>query len=332
MATSRRICGEQDCEERTSKPSHPLCYLHYLHSRDELIDECPNHPGVYKPAQYDICRDCYSQGRRALEKTQSGSRTRVGSDAKGWDDPYREAKVVNTYAKAVERVRTNMTNHSRECVNHESNTLQYLVEPMLRGLGWDFDDPEQVRREYRPKIDQRRGKRGEAVDIALLENGTPTVFVEVKRLDRELSPDYEEQIERYASHMPVGTVVLTNGKYWIVRTVRQGMFRGQSKLDVSQGDPEQVGRELRSVIGMKAQEEGNGESVRPSDIRDRLSDYRLRESKRRNVPAYTIFTDKVLELIALEKPNSLRELEMIKGVGPSTLRGHGSAILRIVKG
>ena len=332
MATRNRVCGEQDCKRRVSKPSHSLCYIDYLEFRDGLINECANHPGVYKPSEFDVCLSCYSRKRKAPEKTQEGRRTRPSSDAKGWDNPYRDAKVVSPYAKAVQRVRTNMSNHSEECVNHESNTIQYLVEPMLRGLGWDFDDPEQVMREYRPKGDQGRGKRGEAVDIALLENRTPTVFVEVKRLDRDHTPEYEKQIERYASHMKMGTAVLTNGKYWIVRPVLQGSFQGQSIIDVSQGDPEQVGKELLSVIGMNAKEKGNGKSVRPSDLTDSLSDYRLRESKRRNVRAYTIFTDRVIELIAFEKPNSLEELATIKGVGPATLKAHGVAILKIVKG
>ena len=225
-----------------------------------------------------------------------------------------------------------MINHSRECTNHESNTIQYLVEPMLRGLGWDFDDPEQVRREYRPKVDQRYGKRGKAVDIALLENGDPKVFVEVKRLDRDYDPAYKEQIEGYASYMQVGTAVLTNGKYWIVSPVLHGMLKGDNVIDVSQGNPEQVGEKLQSVIGMHTQRNGNGKSVRSSDIKDRLSEYRLRESRRRNRPAFAIFTDKTIELIAYQKPNSLQELSTIKGVGPSTLKEHGDAILNIVKG
>ena len=336
MVNSNRICGEQSCQERTNRPSHPLCYLDYLDFQDGLIDECPNHPGVYKPAQYGVCRDCYFRHRKDSEKNLESSRTRVTSDVKAWDTPYSEANVVSPYAKAVERVRRNMANHSKECRNHESNTLHYLVEPMLRGLGWNFDDPEQVMTEYRPKVDQRRGKRGKAVDIALLENGTPTVFVEVKRLDRELdrdhSPDYEEQIEGYASHMPIGTAVLTNGQSWIISPVLHGSLQGQTKIDVNQGDPEQFGKTLHSLIGSDTQAKGSRESVRPGDIKDRLSDYRLCESRKRNRPAYTIFTNKTIDLIASQKPGSLQELARIKGVGPKTLEEHGDAVLIIING
>ena len=332
MAKANRICGEQDCEESTNRPSHPLCYIDYLDLLDGLIDECPNHVGVYKPAKYDTCRECYFQDRTASEKTLESSRTRVGSDAKGWDTPNSEAKVVSRYAKAVERVRRNMTNHRKECTNHESNTIQYLVRPMLSALGWDFEEPKQVREEFRPKADPRRGKRGKAVDIALFENETPKVFVEAKRLDQRDDTAFMKQLQEYASHMDEGTAVLTNGRRWIIFPVLGRSLQGQSIIDLSQGDPEQVGEKLYSAIGRDTHEKGNGKSVRLSDIKDGLCDYRLRESRRRNMPAYTVFTDKTIELIASQKPNSLEELEMINGVGPATLQEHGIAILKIVRG
>ena len=330
MAVSSRICGEQDCKERTSRPNHPLCYGDYIDFQDGIIDECSNHPGVYKPAKYRSCRECYSVEHTSTQKISFISRTEGENTAKGWDNPFGEATVKNPHVKAVERVRRNIQTYSRECSNHESNTIQYLAEPMLRGFGWDLDDPEQVMREYRPEVGRRKGKRGIAVDLALLENGTPKVFVEAKRLDREYDSAYKKQIDRYASYMEKGTAVLTNGRFWIVSPILDGKAKGWDVIDVSKGDPEQVGETLQRVMG--AQRQASRESVRPTEIIDRLSDYRLRESKRRNVPAYAIFTDKVLELIALEKPNSLQELETIKGVGPSTLERHGAAILKIVKG
>ena len=84
-------------------------------------------------------------------------------------------------------VRRNMTAHESACVNNEANTIQFLIMPMLRGLGWNDDDPAQVIREYKPAGKRRYGQ-SMAVDIALLDHGVPKVFVEAKRLDREYDP------------------------------------------------------------------------------------------------------------------------------------------------
>ena len=341
MAVSNRICGEQDCEERTSKPNHPLCYGDYSDLQDGLIDECPNHPGVYKSVKYKSCRLCYSVERTSAKKTSS--RTRRKNNAKGWDNPFVKSVVKGPHTKAVERVRRNMDNHSKECSNHESNTIQYLVEPMLRGLGWDFDDPKQVIREYRPEGDRRKGKRGIAVDVALLENGTPKVFVEAKRLDRVYDQAYKKQIDRYASYMEEGTAVLTNGRFWILSPVLHGTAKKWDVIDVSEGDPEQVGEKLQSAIGMSIRKQASGspsdrakstKSSTPTEasIIKGLRDYRLRESRRRNKPAFTILGNKAIELIASQKPNSVKTLATIKGVGSSTLKEHGAAILKIVRG
>ena len=82
-------------------------------------------------------------------------------------------------------------------MNHETSTIQHLIMPMLSGLGW-LVFPDQVIREYKP-AGRDRYRQAIAVDIALLENGKPRIFVEAKRLDREYNLEYEEQLEKYAS-------------------------------------------------------------------------------------------------------------------------------------
>ena len=78
--------------------------------------------------------------------------------------------------EAVERVRLNL--NKSESSNHEANTIQFLIIPMLRGLGWEDDDPQQVIREFKPAGKQRL-RTSLAVDIALLVSGVPKVFLKL---------------------------------------------------------------------------------------------------------------------------------------------------------
>ena len=252
-AEAARICGEQDCNERTGRPNHPLCYQHYIASQANVIDECPNHPGVYKPSEYDICRSCYSQRRQPAQSTRATVVSQQPQDdSQGWNlqptPPPEPPPLPDVAVKAVNRVRQNMTTHKRQCENHETSTIQFLITPMLRGLDWDFDDPNQVRTEFNPENKRRYGQS--RVDIALFDNGSPKVFVEAKRLDRNYDRGYLEQLGKYASFLQEGGIaVLTNGQYWQVYAVANGETKLQGTIDVAKGDAESAARELNSVIG-----------------------------------------------------------------------------------
>ena len=332
MASTKRVCGEQDCNEYTSRANHPLCRSHCTASKAETIDECPNHSGVYKPSKYPVCRQCYVENTQIGKTTHSVAEKRERYSTGGWDKPYIGPKTNPSSTEAVSRVRRNMREHATECTNHESNTIQYLIDPILRDLGWNLDDPNQVRREYRPAEKQRRGKRGIAVDIALFENGTPTVFVEAKRLDRDYDPVYKEQLDKYTSYLDEGTAVLTNGRFWLVSPVRSGMTENLRVIDISQGSANNVIGELRSVIGKSTSSKAIRSSEPPSDIKEKLKEYRTREYKRHNKPAFTIFNNETIELIAAKRPSDLKALASIKGFGPLRIEEHGAAVLKIVKG
>lgn len=351
-AGAARICGEQDCNERTNRPDHPLCYSHWLKSQDSSIDECPNHPGVYKPSEYSTCRSCCRQRQPPAQPPRTSDRQQPQDDSRGWNrqtTPEVEA-VSSQVVKSVELVRRNL--ERRESVNHESNTIQFLIEPMLRGLGWDDGDPEQVIREYKP-AGKQRFRQSMAVDIALLERGAPKVFIEAKRLDREHAPEYDEQLARYASHLDDGIAVLTNGRYWQVYAVANGNPVFQRTIDIAEGNAESVAKELYNVIG-KDVISNSGETSAPSvpsqrlnrpetatqpptsnDVKLELLRYRRKcyqEMMRRGQRAYYIVNDETIERVVAQRPTTLEQLRGTQGVSPSTLERHGDAILKIVRG
>ena len=149
-AGATRICGEQNCNERTNRSNHPLCYQHYIAFQADVIDECPNQPGVYKPSKYDTCRRCCSERRQLAQATRTTFNQQPQDDSWGWNRqlPPEPEAVPELTVRAVNRARRNL--ERVESVNHESNTIQFLIMPLITGLGWDESDPEQVIREYKP--------------------------------------------------------------------------------------------------------------------------------------------------------------------------------------
>ena len=118
-----------------------------------------------------------------------------------------------TLATTITHVRDRIEQASKRRLN-EQNTKATLVEPVLRSLGWDVEDVEEVQREYRLK------KRDKPVDYGLLVLRTPRLFLEAKALGENLSDRrWANQIMGYASVAGVEWMVLTDGnEYRIYNT------------------------------------------------------------------------------------------------------------------
>jgi hypothetical protein len=89
---------------------------------------------------------------------------------------------------------------------NEQNTKAGLIDPVLRALGWDVEDIEEVHREYKLKTADN------PVDYALLVLRTPRLFIEAKALGENLDDRrWAGQMLGYASVAGVEWVVLTDG-------------------------------------------------------------------------------------------------------------------------
>jgi hypothetical protein len=108
-------------------------------------------------------------------------------------------------ATVLAQVRARIVRLRGTAVN-EQNTKAALITPILRALGWDLEDVDEVCHEY------RRLSADNPVDYALLILRTPRLFVEAKPLDANLDDrHWADQILVYAMHAGVEWVVLTNG-------------------------------------------------------------------------------------------------------------------------
>ncbi len=102
-------------------------------------------------------------------------------------------------------VKTKIARYGARDVNEE-NTKTTLIQPVLRALGWDVEDIEDVHMEY------RRRPRDKPVDFALMLLRTPSLFVEAKALGQNLNDQkWANQVLGYATVAGVEWVVLTDG-------------------------------------------------------------------------------------------------------------------------
>ena len=121
-----------------------------------------------------------------------------------YDRVMREARMGSLEA-VLATVRDRIGRYGGQVIG-ESNTKSVLIEPVLRALGWDVEDLDEVRREFRRKPGDN------PVDYALFLLRTPRLFVEAKALRESLDDDrWAKQIMGYASVTGVKWIVLTNG-------------------------------------------------------------------------------------------------------------------------
>jgi superfamily II DNA helicase RecQ len=67
-----------------------------------------------------------------------------------------------------------------------------------------------------------------------------------------------------------------------------------------------------------------------SRVEGALREWRMSEARRRQVPAFRIFSDKTLAAIARQRPRTAHELLSISGIGIATVEKYGQQIYRLV--
>lgn len=127
--------------------------------------------------------------------------------------------------KILEEIRARIDLHQGKGIG-EQNTKAVLINPVLRALGWDLEDLEEVVLEFKRKSMEN------PVDYALILQRTPRLFIEAKPLDGNLNdPKWAGQIMAYATVAGVQWVALTDGnEYRIYNShapvpVEQKLFR-----------------------------------------------------------------------------------------------------------
>src|SRR5664280_2230706 len=120
----------------------------------------------------------------------------------------------------------------------EENTKHALIEPVLKALGWDVEDLDEVRCEYKLK------QADNPVDYAFFVHGNLRLFVEAKALGENLDKG-AHQIMGYAGVAGVVEwIVLTNGNEYRIYNahaqvpVEQKLFK---RVVLASGEPDILG-------------------------------------------------------------------------------------------
>ena len=100
----------------------------------------------------------------------------------------------------------------------EEATKQAMVMPMLQAMGYDIWNPEEVCPEYDADFAIKKMGQKEKVDIAIMKDGKPAIFIEVKSADIKLD-GHQGQLARYYNFdTAVSLAILTNGIEWWLYT------------------------------------------------------------------------------------------------------------------
>ena len=94
----------------------------------------------------------------------------------------------------------------------EFRTRIILIDPVLRLLGWDVENPDLVILEYQPTERNRK-----SADYVLKNNGKNIAIVEAKNIDIDIEDwKHRDQADDYARYAEVKFFVLTNGIRWLL--------------------------------------------------------------------------------------------------------------------
>ena len=140
-------------------------------------------------------------------------------------------------AETIERLRTRIALHGEHIGGHETRTRVILIDPLLRSLGWDTEDPEIVVHEHpvgRRKVDYALYLRSEVIGI-----------LEAKALGSQLN---DSDWGKYVAELPgLPMIAFTNGNEW--RFFRRSNNWTRETVKVSTGASFKTGFEFYKRIG-----------------------------------------------------------------------------------
>ncbi len=214
-----------------------------------------------------------------------------------------------TLVELLKRIRRDILS-GRYDDKKEAMVKSGIIEPILRSLGWNTEDMEQVELEY--SLRNESGGRGD-VDYALLDRGNLFVVIEAKAYKR--AGGAEPQLFGYVYDAGALLALLTDGGEWrVYLTFRTGGYKERlvRNINIVNSEPEESAEYLwrylshQEVISQRAQ----------NNARQDLEERTNREEARRTIP------DVWKEMVEKETTSIIDELidEVAKRVGNAPSR------------
>lgn len=113
--------------------------------------------------------------------------------------------ILESLLTLVETLRKHVDEHGDELRQSEALTRYVLIDPLLRELGWNTEDPDTVKPEF--------SASGGWADYALHNNGKPVMMLEAKKLDTDLRDAVSQGIQ-YCLEEGTKYFSVTDGIRW----------------------------------------------------------------------------------------------------------------------
>ena len=138
------------------------------------------------------------------------------------------ASVIKPIAKQIELLSQRINSNRSAWSSNETATRLQLIDPLLREIGWDTADPDQVKPEYSV------GAR--SADYVLMAGGAPIAVVEAKNISVKIDSTSRLQAHSYVNSSTIQFVIVTNGDSWEMYSSSLADSRALCKITISR-DP-----------------------------------------------------------------------------------------------
>ncbi len=144
----------------------------------------------------------------------------------------------------IPRIVERMKKHRSLYEQNEMATRNQIVDPTLRNLGWDPEDPAQVH----PNESMEEG----VPDYSLLQDDKKVLFVEAKKLSVDIEArEVLRQLAKYCFGEGMKYGVLTNGAVWVLfRAFQEGTTMAERivwKTDIENDEVTAIVRRLSTI-------------------------------------------------------------------------------------
>ena len=133
--------------------------------------------------------------------------------------------LLEPLISVIETVKERMQQHNQPLRQSEALTRYALIDPILRALGWDTEDPALVVPEYRAA--------GGFADYALMAPSRPVSLLEAKRLGENLTSGIGQALN-YCNEQGINYMLVSDGDVWVMYEVfRQAPIEDRRMVSLS---------------------------------------------------------------------------------------------------
>ena len=161
------------------------------------------------------------------------------SSSRGGGAPAQTGELANL----INELREKLKSYRKELEKSETLVRYCIVDPLLRALGWDLGNPNQVYPEYTVSREEKKIR----LDYLLYDaEGGPLAAIEVKALGKV--EEAEKELVRVAQTAGVRYIIITDGGSWHLYSSSQRLEEPPLfKWKLLEGSPEEVADKVRVI-------------------------------------------------------------------------------------